>query len=51
MFFSQEDQVKMAVENFFSSKPTEFYLRGINKLLDKWQEAIQNNGEYTINWN
>ena len=28
----------------------EFYW-GINKLLDKWQEGIQNNGEYTIDWN
>ena len=25
-------------------KPTEFYLRGINILLNKWQEVIQNNG-------
>ena len=29
----------------------EFKLRGLNKLQDKWQEMIQNNGEYTIDWN
>ena len=47
--FSQEEQVKTFVENFLSSKPAEFYLRGINKLPDKWQqEMIQNNGEYII---
>ena len=45
--FSQ-DQVKTFVENFLSSKSTEFYLRGINKLLDKWREVIQDNGEYPI---
>ena len=45
---SQEDQMKMFVENLLSSKASEFYLRGRNKLTDKWQEVIQNNGEYTI---
>ena len=41
----------MFVENFLRLKPAEFYLRRINMLLDKWQEVIQNNGEYTIDWN
>ena len=45
---SQKDQIKTFVENFFSSKAAEFYLRGTNKLPDKWQEVIQNNGEYII---
>ena len=31
----------MLVENL-SSKIAEFYLRGINKIPDKWQEVIQN---------
>ena len=39
--FSLEDQVKMFAENFLSSKPAEFYLRGINKLPDKRQELIK----------
>ncbi len=46
--FYQEDQVKTFMENFLRLKPAEFYLRGINKLSDKWQEVIQNNGEYNI---
>ena len=33
--FFLEDQVKMFLENFLSSKPVEFYLGGINKLPDK----------------
>ena len=45
-----EDQVKMSVKNF-SLKPAEFYLRGINKLPNKWQGLIQNNDEYNIDWN
>ena len=43
--FSQEDQVKKFVGNYLSRKPAEFYLREINKLLDKWQELILNNGK------
>ena len=43
--------MKTFVENFLGSKLTEFYLKGINKLLDKWQEVIQNNDKYTIDWN
>ena len=40
----------MSEENFLSSKPAEFYVRGINDLPDKWQEVIQNNGVYDIDW-
>ena len=46
-WFSQEDQVKMIVENFLCRKSAEFYSRGISKLPDKCQEVIHNNGEYT----
>ena len=49
--FLQKDQVKMFMENFFSSKPSGFYLRGINKLPDQVQEVIQNNDKYDINRN
>ena len=41
----------MFVENLLRSKPGEFDLRGINKQPDKWLKVIQNNGEYTIDWN
>ena len=36
------------MKNFLSWKLTNFYLIGINKLPDKWQEVIANNDEYTI---
>ena len=41
-------QVKIFVENFFSSKPAEFYSRGINKQPNKWQKAIQSNGKHKL---
>ena len=47
--FSQENQVKMFVENAIS-KLIEFYLPGISNLPDKWFEVIENNDEYTIDW-
>ena len=38
--FSQKDQVRTFVENFLSSKPTEFYLSKIYELPDKRQKVI-----------
>ena len=38
--FSNEDQVREFVENFFTSKPAEFYAKGIEELPDKWQQVI-----------
>ena len=35
------------MEKLFNLKPAEFYLRGIKKLPDKWQEVIQKNSIYT----
>ena len=33
------------------STRVELTLREIKKLDDKWQELIENHGEYTIDWN
>ena len=41
----------MFAENLWNSKLDELYLKGINKHTDKWQDVIQNNGEYKIDWN
>ena len=40
--------MKTFMENSLSSKLAEFYLRGTEKLPDRWQEVIKNNGKYTI---
>ena len=40
------------MENFLGSKRADFFFfRGINKLLEEREDVIQNNGEYTIDWN
>jgi len=46
--FSNEDQVREFVKNFSMSKPEEFYAKGIKDLPDKWQQVIENDGEYII---
>ena len=46
--FSNEDQVREFVENFFRSKPPEFYAKEIEELPNKWQKVIANDGEYII---
>ena len=38
----------MFAKKLLSSQQTDFYLKGINKLPDKWQEVIQNNVKYII---
>ena len=46
--FFNEDQVREFVENFFTSKPAEFYAKGIEELSDKWQKVIANDDEDII---
>ena len=48
--FSNEDQVQEFVKNFFTSKPEEFYTKGIEELPDKWQQVIANDGKYMIDY-
>ena len=47
----KKDHIKTFVENGFSFKLAEFYLRGIRNLPDKWQDWMKKNEEYTIDWN
>lgn len=42
------EAVQNEVENFFKSKPPEFFDRGIRKLVTRWQLVIENNGEYLL---
>ena len=43
-----QDQVKIPVEIFLSSKKTEYLMRRIGKILYKLGDVIKTNGEYTI---
>ena len=48
---SPDDQAKTFAKTFLIFDPKEFYLGAINKLPNRWQVAIHNNCEYTIDWN
>ena len=42
------DDVKTCIDDFFQSKPTKFYEKGINKLVERWRTVINNNGNYVV---
>ena len=37
------------LDKFFEAKSEEFYRRGIEKLYERWEQIIKNNGQYIIN--
>ena len=47
----QEDLGKTSAENLLNLKPAKFYSRSIKKLPVKWLDVIENNDEYSIDWN
>jgi histone-lysine N-methyltransferase SETMAR len=44
--FDDSESLIEEVENFFSSRPAEFYQQGIRKLPQIWQEIVNKKGEY-----
>jgi histone-lysine N-methyltransferase SETMAR len=47
--FQNDVEVENWLQNFFGSKMgTKFYKRGIQKLHRKWEEVINNNGQYIV---
>lgn len=46
--FDNEECINNALVNFFQSKPSEFYNSGIKKLVKRWAEVIENNGNYIL---
>ena len=41
-----EDDVKSFFDNFIVSKPRDFWMKGIKTLPERWQKAIDNEGDY-----
>ena len=41
-----EDEVKQHLEKFFEAKQGDFYARGIDQLVEKWEKMVENNGAY-----
>lgn len=44
--FEMDDDVKMELEKFFESKDELFYQNGILKLPSRWEQIVNNNGNY-----
>jgi histone-lysine N-methyltransferase SETMAR len=44
--YADMDEVRAGVQEFFDSKPAEFYARGFTKLPDIWEEIIAFDGDY-----
>lgn len=44
--FSEISDVRKWLDDYFESKPSSWYRTGIRELPDKWQQTIDNNGEY-----
>ena len=47
--FRSDDELKMAVDEFFRSKSTIFFRKGIHELPNRWHQVINSNGDYFVN--
>ena len=48
--FNNDVELKTWLEQFSDSEPTDFYSRGIEKLVERWEEVVNNDGAYIIGW-
>ena len=46
--FNNEQEVSLAIGNFFDQKSLEFYEHGILSLPERWRQVIDNDGTYII---
>ena len=46
--FEEETDLENYLATFFDSKPKELYAKGIHDLTERWQEVIDNDGQYII---
>ena len=46
--FRDEDELKRYIQQFFDSKPPEFYARGIYDLPRRWHEVVDSHGKYVV---
>lgn len=46
--FDGEEDLKNWLNNFFDTRPGDFWRNGINKLVERWAEVVNSNGEYII---
>lgn len=46
--FPNENALRTWLDDFFIAKPQDFYRRGIEKLLQRWQSVVDSGGEYIV---
>lgn len=46
--FKNENDLETWLDDFFGSRTADFYRRGIDKLVQRWEEVIKKNGDYII---
>ena len=46
--FDNDKDLENWLNNFFESRSSDFWQNGINKLVDRWEQLVNTNGEYII---
>ncbi|KAK6767034.1 hypothetical protein RB195_026541 [Necator americanus] len=46
--FDNNEDLENWLNNFFESRPGGFWQNGINKLVERWEQVVNNDGEYII---
>lgn len=46
--FTNDNDVRIELDRFFASKNSDFYSRGMNSLVDRWQKVVDANGDYFV---
>ncbi|XP_066113850.1 ubiquitin-conjugating enzyme E2 N isoform X1 [Saccopteryx bilineata] len=46
--FDNKEVLKNWPNNFFDTRPGNFWRNGINKLVERWEEVVNSNGKYII---
>ena len=46
--FNTNAELRAWVDEFFESKPSDFYKRSIENLIKRWEQVVKNEGEYII---
>ncbi|UYV78600.1 hypothetical protein LAZ67_16002110 [Cordylochernes scorpioides] len=46
--FDDEEDLKTWLNNFFDTRLGNFWRKGINKIVERWEEVVNNNEEYII---
>jgi hypothetical protein len=48
VFFNNDSELQNWLDDFFTAKPADFLKRGIENLPERWEEVVNNGGDYII---